>query len=120
MISSEIKEENMSETPNVKMDTRTMSNEEIETLFFDAYEKTVAFENNIAEYEVICDRSTDDVAMLVNIVGFAGSPTVEQYSDGEVEEVEIERADKGKLTFRFNPEKTTPLGGIDYQVVYES
>jgi len=111
----------MSDIPNVKMDTSTMSNEEIETLFHEEYEKTVAFENNIAEFEVLCDRSDSDrTSMLVNIIGFAGTPTVEQYEVGNVGEIQIVRADKGKLKFHLQADKTTPLGGIDYQVVYVS
>ena len=112
----------MSNIPNVKMDIRTMSNGEIEALFTESYEEGIAYDNNIVEFEANCERASGSrkATMLVNIVGFAGSPTLDEYNKGKVNELEISREDKGKLKFTLNPSMTTPLGGIDYQAVYES
>ena len=113
----------MEDIPNVKMDTRNMSTEEIQDLFHESFDKTVAYENEIGEFEAICERApqSEEVHVLVNITGFAGTPTVEQFGQCKgVNEVMIGREDKGRLKFALDSSMTTPLGGIDYQVVYKS
>jgi hypothetical protein len=111
--------------PDTKMDIRNMSDQEVQELFETAYSKQVGEPNDIEDPEVECHRQpgSDKMHVLVNICGFAGSPTANQYgteTNSDVTRVVIERADKGRLTFNYNPQMTTALGGIDYQVVYES
>ena len=110
---------------SVKMNTRNMSNEELETLFTESFEQTVAIPNEIGEFEALCERETasDKVTFMVDIVGFAGTPTSNDYREGKLTNsgsLVISRADKGSLRFNLKPEKTVMLGGIDYQVIYES
>jgi hypothetical protein len=115
----------MSDIPNVKMDIRNMSDNEVQELFENAYRSQIGERNDIDDPEIECHRQQGSAKMnvLVNICGFAGTPTSDQYgteTEGDVSKVVIERADKGSLTFNYNPSMTTALGGIDYQVVYES
>ena len=115
----------MSDIPNVKMDISRMSDNEIQELFEKAYASQIGDRNDIDDPEITCERQagSQTMHMMVNICGFAGTPTSDQYgrsTEGDVTKVNIERFDKGRLTFNLNPSKTTPLGGIDYQVIYES
>ena len=109
--------------PNVKMDMGTMSDSEIVDLFQESYEQNIAMPNGISDYEVICERRAGSkrADILVNVVGFAGVPTSDEYCELEnISNVEIARSDKGRLVFHLNKAMRTPLGGIDYQMVYES
>ena len=109
--------------PNVKMDMSTMSDSEIVDLFQESYEASIASVHGISDYEVICDRQlgSKGAKILVNIVGFAGIPTSDEYCDLDaVKVVGIARSDKGRLSFHLDQSQKTSLGGIDYQMVYES
>ena len=66
-----------------KADVERISDEEMETMFTDAYEEKIASLNNIGSYECSCKREsgTSDVKMEVMIVGMAGSPTPDDYKN---------------------------------------
>jgi len=109
--------------PNVKMDISTMGDTEILDLFEQAFTEQVAEPNDIDDPEVEVERRVGDngVTAYVSLYGMAGSPTVDTYGQVEnIETVEIQRADKGRLTFRYVPEETRTLGGNEFQVVYIS
>jgi len=108
--------------PKVRMTTKTMSNEEIETLFTEEF-KELAADVGVEEFEAICERApiSDKIKMAVNIIGFAGTPTAAEFEAlAKKRKILIGRIDKGRLSFRFQPSQTVMLGGIDYQVIYES
>ena len=109
-----------------KADVERISDEELETLFTDAYEKHIASLNNIGSYECSCkrDSGTNDVKVEVMVVGLAGSPTIEAYKDGKVENsdrVVIDRTedDRPSLVFDHVPEEDYILNANDYSVVYK-
>lgn len=104
-----------------KINTKKMSDSEIEEIFTTAYEKQIAIPNNISEFEVKCirDFASKRIDAFVSITGFAGSPTIAQYRLVKPKKIVITDVDNNVLEFSFNERQQISLGGIDYQVVYE-
>jgi hypothetical protein len=107
-----------------KIDITKVSDDELIDMFEPVYEEKIASINNISSYECSCkrDTSTGDVRVEVMIVGMAGSPTMDDYKDGNVEDsssVVIEVEDKGYIKLNFVPKEITPLNTNDYVVVYK-
>ena len=112
-----------------KMDVSKMSDEDIESLFYDVFEEKVASFNNITSFECKCVRdsklSADNksVGIEVMIAGLAGSPTPEDFKAKKVVEakcITISRDGESTLAFVLKPEKTYTLNTNDYIVVYEA
>jgi hypothetical protein len=108
-----------------QLNTSKMSDDDLQDMFSEAYEKNVASYNDIDSFECICKRETGNpkIRMEVLIVGMAGNPTIDDYKKGKVkrsEQVTIEREGKGSLKFVFKPKDTVYLSNNDYTVVYES
>lgn len=107
------------------MKTKNISNNELIDMFEGAFDDQVAIPNDIAECEVLCERSVadDKVTMTVDIFGMAGSPTMDDFKLGRLQNVDvvtIERYDIGSIQFNIVPQKTTFLNATDYQIVYEA
>lgn len=108
-----------------KMNIDNVSSEEIVNLFEEAFESEIASFNNIGAFGITCDgrEISKPVRILVDIVGHAGTPTIDQFRQGEVDNsksISISRDDIGETTFYLLPNLTTFVSGNDYQVVYES
>tara|TARA_R110000824_G_scaffold12226_7_gene53611 strand:- start:38453 stop:38776 length:324 start_codon:yes stop_codon:yes gene_type:complete len=107
------------------MKVSKVSDEEIETLFTTVFDDKVATYNNISEFEAKCQRQVgkDDITIEVMICGTAGSPTVDDWKTGNIENAEtvtIDRFDVGELTLTLDPEETLYLNPNDYYVFYKS
>ncbi len=108
-----------------KMDTSKLSDEDLQDMFTEAYEKQVAFENAFDNYECICKRETGipTVTMEVTVVGMAGTPTLDDYKNGKVKNsksVVITREGRGSLRFDLDPKSVISLNSNDYLAVYKS
>ena len=110
---------------NKKINVARVSDEEVETLFTKVFDSKIAPYNNISEFEAKCQREVakNSITVEVMIVGSAGSPTIDDWKNGKVEEADtlsIEREDIGSLTFRLQPDETLFLNSNDYYVYYKS
>ena len=108
-----------------KMKTQGMGDDELQNLFEESFQETVASKNDIIDFEVKTDWdvNSDILRFDVTIIGLAGTPSIDAFKKGEVEnadEVVIERADKGRMTLKLKPKETTFLSGNDYIIVYSN
>jgi hypothetical protein len=108
-----------------KMNISKLSDDDLQDMFSESFEKNIASQNGFDSYECICkrDNSNSDVKMEVLMVGMAGSPTIEDYKAGKVKNsasVVINREDKGSLNFKFVPSETMIMNTNDYVVVYKA
>jgi hypothetical protein len=108
-----------------KLNTSKLSNDDIQDMFLEAYEKNIASANGFDSYECVCKRSgnTPNIKMEVTVVGMAGSPTIDDYKKGKVKNsstVVISREGKGSLKFHLVPSDTMSLNTNDYLVVYKA
>jgi hypothetical protein len=108
---------------DVKMNTLNMSDTEILDLFETSYSSQIAEINDIEDPEFEIERLVESgtIRISARLYGMAGSPTADTYAESEgIGHVSIYRADKGTLNFRYIAEETRPLGGNEYQVIYDS
>jgi len=113
----------MSDIPNIRMNTDTMSDTEILDLFEASFNEQIAGPNDFDDPEFEIERllGSPTIRIFANLYGMAGSPTVDTYSSAEnIRRVQISRADKGVMSFNYVPHETRALGGNEYQVVYDS
>ena len=108
-----------------KMDVSRMSDDDLQDMFSEVYDKTIASLNGFDSFECICKRggNTPDINMEVTVVGMAGSPTIDDYKSGKVKgcnSVVIQREDRGSLKFNLLPKETISLNTNDYLVVYKA
>ena len=118
-MSSTKKENTMS-----KLDVTRISDDEFVEMFEPVYEEKIASRNAIGSYECMCkrDTSTSDIKMEVMVVGMAGSPTLDDYKGGRVENagvVMLDLGDRGRLTFKLQTKEITALNTNDYVAVYK-
>jgi len=107
------------------MNIGRVSSEEIVSMFEKAFESQVASINDIQAFGVECtERSIGkSVKVQVEISGHAGTPTIDQFRSGSIENcksIKISRDDIGEMTFTLMPSQTCYLSGNDYLIVYES
>lgn len=107
------------------MNIERVSSEELIAMFEEEFEQKVALYNNITAFSVDCeDRGMGkDISMNVEISGHAGSPTIDQFRNGEVENCEkivIQREDLGEAKFTLVKDLTTFVSGNDYLIVYKT
>ena len=107
-----------------KTDVERISDEEMEEMFVEAFETQIASLNAIGSYECSCkrDSSNSDVKMEVMIIGLAGSPTLDDYKKGKVENagtVLIKREEKDSLKFNLVTDEIISLNTNDYSVIYK-
>lgn len=109
-----------------KLNISKLSDDDLQDMFSEAYEKKVASANGFDSYECICKRSnssnTNEVKMEVTVIGMAGSPTVDDYKSGKVKNsgsIVIEREGKGSLMFTLMPKEIMSMNTNDYLVVYK-
>lgn len=105
------------------MDIKNMGDDELQSLFEEAFSVQVAAKNNIADFEVKTNRdvNSNKLSFEVTVIGLAGTPSIDSFKKGDVEEAKsvfIERADKGGMKLNLEPEKTVFLSGNDYIIVY--
>ena len=106
------------------VDVERISDEEMEDMFEKAFETQVASPNEIGSYECTCkrDSSNPDVKMEVAVIGLAGSPTLDDFKEGKVENsgaVVVQREDKDQLKFNLVAKETVALNTNDYSIVYK-
>jgi len=110
--------------PKKKADITRISDDELIDMFEPIFEEKIASLNSIGSYECACkrDTSTSDVRVEVMVVGMAGSPTLDDYKDGKVENsgsVLIDLEDRGVLKFVLVPKEMTALNTNDYVAIYK-
>jgi len=108
-----------------KLNVSKLSDDDLQDMFTDAYEKNIASENGFDSFECICKRGSNssDLKMEVTVTGMAGSPTIDDYKNGKVKNsksVTILREDKGSMTFKLLPKEIISLNTNDYMVVYQA
>ena len=106
------------------MNTSVMSDEQLQDLFDVAFGTEIADLNSITEFESKCLRTTgkDEVKMQVTVMEYAGTPTIEDFVEGRIEEsdsVTISMEEKGSLKFGFDPLDSYTLNG-NYVLTYVS
>ena len=107
-----------------KLDVSKMSDDELVDKFESVYEQQVASINDVTSYECTCkrDSSTSEVRIEVMVVGMAGSPTLDEYKDGKVENssrVVLEVEDRGVLKLDLVADEIISLNTNDYVAVYK-
>jgi len=106
------------------MEIRKLSTDEIRDMFEEAFAEQVGNDNDITSFDVECTRGVgddNDIIVYVNVAGFAGTPTVDDFRAGMVEGADvitIERDDVGSLDLALDFEDIAYLSGNDYQLVY--
>lgn len=108
-----------------EMNLGNVSSEELVSMFEIAFEEQVAKLAGINEYGVSCEgrNLNKPIQMNVEVSGYAGTPTIDEFKRGEVEgsdSVTIHRDDIGEKKFLLVPSLTTFISGNDYLIVYES
>lgn len=108
-----------------KMNVKTVSDEEVQDLFEQAFRDQVGSYNSIDEFETKCLREIGKsiIKVEVTVQGMAGCPTAEDFKKGKVKKastVTISREDKGSLKFNLVPQDTVYLNSTEYIVVYQS
>lgn len=108
------------------MDITKVSNERIQDLFTEEFEKNIAKMNDIDSFECVCVREankTDQAKMEVTIYGLAGSPTMDDWLKGNLENAEMvvvkDEWDK-TIEFHLGEEDIYNLNINDYVVVYKT
>ena len=102
-----------------------LGSEKVESMFEECFEEQIGRFNNIAEFEAKCERDTNDGSVKVNltIIGLAGCPTMEDYLEGNVEDIEeivVGDDDYGTMSFELSRDDCAILNPNDYVVVYKS
>jgi len=109
---------------NGKMDTSKLSDDDLQDMFTESYEKNVASSNYISSFECICKRDTSSgIKMEVTVYGMSGSPSLSEYKAGKVKNassVIINREGKGNLKFVVTPAEMVSLNTNDYLVTYRA
>ena len=105
------------------MDVSRMSDDDIQDMFAEVYEKQVAQQNGFDSYECIAKRenTNKNISMEVTVIGMAGSPTIDDYKAGKVKNaqaVTISREGKGTLKFALSQKDIHSLNTNDYLVIY--
>ncbi|MFA7219427.1 MAG: hypothetical protein WC119_02905 [Synergistaceae bacterium] len=108
-----------------QMELSRVSSEEIVSMFEESFESQVASRNDIGTFGVECNgrELNKPVQIQVDIAGHAGTPTIDQFRNGKVENSEsvtISREDIGERKFKLMPQLTTFVSGNDYIIIYES
>jgi hypothetical protein len=108
-----------------KMNTKTLSDDELQSLFETVWAEQVGSWNKIEEFEAKCIREIGSgvIKMEVTIQGLAGTPTADDFKKGKVvnaKVVKISRDDKGSLEFNLVPSQTVYMNSTEYIVVYQS
>lgn len=105
------------------MNVDKISDEVMQEMFETAFENQVGVYNNLSEFEALIKRSAreEDILMEVTVTGMAGSPTIEDFKSGEVENAERITIDdaRGQIEYVLQAEKTIPLNSTDYIVTYK-
>ncbi len=106
---------------NMKVDK--LSNDEIVTMFGEVFDRKVAKMNDIESYDVEnVERSVDNhVTLDVNVVGYAGTPTIDDFREGGIKDadtvvVDVEGSDS--LTFKLDRDAIVFLSANDYRLTY--
>ena len=107
------------------MNISKLSDDDLQDMFSESYEKNIASLNGFDSFECICKRGSNnpDVKIEVTVTGMAGSPTVDDYKNGKVKNSSaliISREGKGSLKFKLLPSETLALNSNDYLVVYKA
>lgn len=108
-----------------KMNVEKVSDEELQDLFADAFEKVSKY-NNIEEFECKCIRTVagGELVMEVMISGLAGTPSYESIHTEifeDLEKISISReGSESKLDFERLPESDYVLNTNDYVIAYKS
>ena len=106
------------------MKVNRLSTDAIRDMFEEAFAAQVGDEHNITSFDVECTRGVGDensLVVYVNVAGFAGAPTVDDFRAGTVEgadTVTIGRDDVGSMTLSLDLSDIAYLSGNDYQLVY--
>jgi hypothetical protein len=108
-----------------KIDIKTLSDEEIQGLFEEAFFNQVGSYNGINEVEAKCSRELGKSSIKIEVLiqGLAGTPTAEDFRNGKVKNAEtitISREDKGSLSFKILPKETVYLNSTEYAIVYQT
>jgi len=107
------------------MNIEKISDEELQDLFANSFEK-VSNLNNISEFECKCIRTVDGdgLVMEVMVSGLAGTPSYESIHTEifeDLEKISISREDsESKLDFKRLPESDCVLNTNDYVIAYKS
>jgi len=107
-----------------KVDIARISDDELVDMFEPIFEEQIASRNGLSSYECSCKRdiSTSEVRVEVLVVGMAGSPTLDEYKNGDVTDsdtVVTNIEGKGTLKFKLVLKEITTLNTNDYVVVYK-
>jgi len=108
-----------------KLNIKKLGDEELQDLFTEAFEKKVAMYNNISEFECksIKDSINDKVTIEVTIVGFAGSPNVEDFIGNKVKDSKTIIVSKdgfeGNMIFELNTKRCIAINTSDYLLIYD-
>ena len=74
------------------------------------------------EAKILHEAASSDLAVEVLVTGMAGSPTVDEFKAGSIEEtlsLKVELAGYETMQFTLAPKKTVGLNSNDFQIVYE-
>jgi hypothetical protein len=74
------------------------------------------------EAKILRNASDGEVSVEVLVTGMAGSPTVDQFKAGSIEEttsLKVELDGYETMQFTLAPEKTVGLNSNDFNIVYE-
>ena len=109
-----------------RMNIDKVSDDDLQDMFTEVFENTVANLNNIGSggFEAICKRgsSNPEINMEVTITGMAGSPTIDDFKNNKIKDansITINREGKGSLSFKLIPNRTISLNTNDYLLVYK-
>lgn len=105
------------------MNVDKISDEVMQDMFQESFESQVGAYNDLTEFEPSIKRSArdEDIFMEVTVTGMAGSPTLEDFKGGNVENANrITVSDvRGNLEYVLEQDKTIPLNSTDYIVTYK-
>lgn len=115
----------MAKITAAKRSVKTLGDDELITLFEEAFKEQVASYNQLDEFEVKCIRTvgSDVLRMEVVVQGMAGCPTAEDFKKGKVTKantVSLSRDDKTGIVLTLLPKETVYLNSTEYIIVYQS
>jgi len=107
-----------------RMNASKLSDDDIQDMFTEAYEKNIASANSISSFECICKRDTSSgIKMEVTVYGMSGSPSLIDYKNGKVKNANslmVSREGNGSLKFVTVPSEMLSLNTNDYLVIYKA
>lgn len=97
-----------------------LSDTEIQEAFQQCFDEQVSRFNGMSQTDFKCDRDLNTVVITVTVMGYAGSPTLDDFKSGNVENSQSIIVNSEKIdNIRFDMSEVVYMNSVEYCVVYK-